>query len=135
MMGRQQVTVLGIQYGTRVRTLVWALVSAYLYGALEVYFHRVGELERLEMGVRQYRSAGAEVFDLCEPRHELAAGNATLLVHQLDGRPFAVVSHAVAHKHVKLGVVVLNSQHHGHGLSDFHQPGYFGSPRSLSNLL
>jgi len=135
MVGGQQVTVLCAEYGVGVRTLVRALVPAYLYGALEVNFHRVRELERLEVRVRQHGRACAEVLDLGKPGHEFAAGHATLLVHQLDGCPFSIVSHAVAHEHVELGVVVLDGQHHGHGLSDLHQPGDFGSPRSLADLV
>jgi len=111
---------LSAEYGVGVRTLIRALVPTYLYGALEVYFHRVWELERLEVRVRQYGCAGTEVLDLGESGHEFAAGHATLLVHELDGCPFAVMSHAVPHKHVELGVVVFDRQYHGHGLSDFH---------------
>lgn len=134
-MGRQQVTVLRVQYGVRVGTLVRTLVTAYLYRALEVHFHRVRELECLEVRVRQHGSARSEVLDLREPGHELAAGHAALLVDQLDGRPFPVMSHTVAHEHVKFRVVVLDRQHHGHGLSDLHQSGNLGSPRTFSDLV
>lgn len=122
------------QDGIRVRTLVRALIPADLYGTLEMHFHRVWELERLEVRIRQYGRASAKVLDFRESGHEFAAGHATLLVDQLDGCPFTVVSHTVPHEHVELGVIVFDCQHHGHGLSDFHKPGNFGSPRSFSDL-
>lgn len=134
VMSGQQAAVLCGQDGVRVRTLVRALVPADLYGALEVHFHRIRELERLEVRVRQHGRAGAEVLDFREPGHEFATGHAALLVYQLDGCPFAIVGHAVSHEHVKFGVIVLDRKHHGHSLSNLHEPGNFGSPRSFSDL-
>ena len=86
------------------------------------------------MSVGQDGGGRAKVLDLGEARHELGSGDATSLVDQLDGRPFAVVGHAVAHEHVEFAVVVLDGQHHGHRLTDFDQSGHFGSPRSFANL-
>lgn len=56
------------------------------------------------------------------------------MVDQLYGRAFAVVRHAVPNQHVKLILLVLDSQHHGHCLSDFHDAGHLGSPRSFAHL-
>ena len=59
------------------------------------------------MCVREDGCGGAEILDLGESRHELGPCDATSLVDQLDGRPFAVVGHAVADEHVEFAVVVL----------------------------
>ena len=80
--------------------------------------HAVGELEGLEVGVAQDRSAGAEVLDLVELGHELRPGDTAGLVDQLDGSSLAVMGHTVAHKHVELLFVILDSQDHGHCLTD-----------------
>ena len=71
--------------------------------------HGVRELERLEVGVTDYGGGGAEVLDLLELGHDLGPGDAAQLVHQLDGGPLAVVSHAVADKHVELVLVILGN--------------------------
>ena len=88
----------------------------------------------LEMGVREDGSGGAKVFDLGESGHEFGSSDAALLVHQLDGRPLAVVGHAVADEHVEFAVVVLDGQHHGHRLADLDQTRHFAGPRSLAHL-
>ena len=140
--------------------LIRALVATDLDGALEVDFHRVGEFESLlkwksgkyksnnferskfnkffcfylEVCVREDGCGGAEILDFGESRHELGPCDATSLVDQLDGRPFAVVGHAVADEHVEFAVVVLDGQDHGHRLADLDQSGDFGSPRALAHL-
>ncbi len=86
------------------------------------------------MSVREDGSGRAKVLDLGEPRHELGSGDAASLVNELDGRPFAVVGHAVADEHVEFAVVVLDGQHHRHRLTDLDQSRHFGSPGSLSDL-
>lgn len=111
-----------------------AVVTAHLDDALEVHVHRVGELERLEVGERHDGRGRSEVLDLLELVHDLGPDDATVVVDQLYGRPFAVVRHAVAHQHVELVLLVFNGQHHGHGLPDFHYPRHFGRPRSLAHL-
>ena len=88
---------------------VWTVVSTDLDHTLEVNVHRVGELERLEVGVTDYRGRGAKVLDLLELGHDLGPGDAAQLVHQLDGGPLAVVSHTVADKHVELVLVILGN--------------------------
>lgn len=99
--------------------MVRTLVPADLNGTLEVNLHRIGEFEGLEMSIRQDGSTGAKVLDLAELGHEFGSGNAALLIHQLDGSAFAVMSHAVTDEHVEFLVVVLDGQDHGHGLTDF----------------
>ena len=44
------------------------------------------------------------------------------------------MGHAVAHQHVELLLVVLDSQDHGHGLSDLDKAGHLTGPGSLSDL-
>ena len=114
--------------------LLRALVAADLNGALEVDLHRVGEFEGLEVGVGQDRSGGPKVFDFGETGHEFGSGYATALIDQLNGRPFAVVGHAVADQHVEFTVVVLNGQDHRHRLTDFHDAAHFRSPRTFAHL-
>lgn len=122
-----------LEVGVR-RALLRAVVAADLDGALEVDLHRVGELEGLEVGVRQHGGGGAEVLDLGEPGHQLGPGDASPLVHQLNGSPLPVVRHTIPHQHVELGVVVLDGQDHGHRLADLHQARHLGGPRTLAHL-
>ena len=109
-------------------------VPTDLDGALEVDLHAVGELEGLEVGVAQDGGAGAEVLDLVELGHQLGPGHTAGLVHQLDGSSLPIVSHAVSDQHVELLLVILDSQHHGHGLSDLDKAGHLTGPGTLSNL-
>jgi len=44
------------------------------------------------------------------------------------------VSHAVSNHHVKLLLIILDSEHHGHGLSNLDEATHFGGPWSLSDL-
>ena len=125
---------LRLQQQRRLGALLGTLVPTYLYGALEMHLHRVGELERLEMGVGEDRRGRAKVLDLGEPRHELRPGDATPLIDQLNRGPFTVVRHAISHEHVKLGIVVLYGEHHRHRLADFHQSGDLGRPGALADL-
>uniref|UniRef100_A0A2M4D382 Putative secreted protein n=1 Tax=Anopheles darlingi TaxID=43151 RepID=A0A2M4D382_ANODA len=114
--------------------LLRALVAANLDRTLEVHLHRVRELEGLEVGVRQYRGGCTEVFDLGEARHQLRARHATTLIDQLDRCPLAIVRHTVAHQHIELAVVVLDREHHRHGLTDLHQTRHLRRPRTLTDL-
>ena len=116
------------------RALLGTRVSADLDCALEVDLHAVRELERLEVGVAEHAGAGTEVLDLVELGHELGPGDAALLVHQLDGRPLAVMSHAVSDQHVELLLIVLDGEHHGHGLADLDEAGHLASPGTLADL-
>ena len=68
------------------------------------------------------------------PGHDLRPDNATILVNQLNGRPLAIMCHAVPHQHVKLVLVVLDSQHHRHSLTDLHDTGHLGRPWTLAHL-
>ena len=124
----------GVGGGAGAGALVGAGVAADLDGALEVDLHAVRELEGLEVGVAEHRGAGSEVLDLVELGHELGPGDAALLVHQLDGRPLAVMRHAVADQHVELLLVVLDGEHHGHGLADLDEAGHLAGPGSLADL-
>jgi len=99
-----------------------------------VDLHAVGELEGLEVSVGQDGGTGTKVLDLGEFGHELGPGDAALLVDQLDGGPLAVVSHAVTHQHVKLLLVVLDGENHGHGLSDLDKAADLGGPGTLADL-
>lgn len=85
-----------------------AVVSTHLDDALEVHVHRVGELERLEVGERHDGRGRPEVLDLLELVHDLRPDDATVMVDQLYGRPLSVVRHAVAHQHVELVLLVLD---------------------------
>mgnify|MGYP007086835779 CR=1 FL=1 len=96
--------------------------------------HAVRELERLEVGIAEHAGAGTKVLDLVELGHELGPGDAALLVHELDGRPLAVMSHAVPDQHVKLLLIVLDGKHHGHGLADLDEAGHLASPGALADL-
>ena len=66
------------------------------------------KLSCLEVCVGQNVGGGVEVLDLLEGRHDLLPDHAAALIHQLDGRPLAVVRHAVPHHHVELVLVVLD---------------------------
>ena len=44
------------------------------------------------------------------------------------------MSHAVSDQHVELLLVVLDSQHHRHGLPDLDKAGHLTGPGSLSDL-
>lgn len=68
------------------------------------------------------------------PRHNLWPDDATILIDQLNRRSLAVVGDAISHQHVKLILVVLDSQHHRHGLADLHDAGHFAGPRTLADL-
>ena len=87
------------------------------------------------MGVGQDGSRRAKVLDLGEAGHEFGSGDATALVHQLDGRSFPVVGHAVTDQHVEFTVIVLDGQHHGHSLTDLDQSGHLRGPRSFTHLI
>lgn len=110
------------------------VVPADLYHALEVHVHRVGELECLEVRERYDGRRRAEVLDLLELVHDLRSDHATVVVDQLYGRSLAVVRHAVPHQHVELVLLVLDGQHHGHGLADLHDTGHLGRPRAFAHL-
>ena len=86
------------------------------------------------MCVGEDRSGGSKVFDLGEARHEFGSCDAAALVHQLDGCPFAVVGHAVAHQHVEFTVIVFDGQHHGHRLTDLDQTRHLRRPRTFTHL-
>ena len=88
----------------------------------------------LEMGVGQDGSGRAKILDFSETGHEFGSGDASSLVHQLNGRPFTVVGHTITNQHVEFAVIVFNGQDHGHRLTDFDQPGDFGSPRTFADL-
>jgi len=111
-----------------------AVVSAHLDYALEVHVHRVGELKRLEVRERHDGRGRPEVLDLLELIHDLRPDDATVVVDQLYGRSLAVVRHAVAHQHVKLVLLVLDGQNHGHCLPDLYDARHLGCPRSLAHL-
>ena len=135
---RGSVRVLGnlwgvIRGGSRL-ALVGTLVTADLDCALEVNLHGVGELECLEVSVREDGSGSSEILDLGELGHELGSGDASLLVDELNGSALAVMSHAVADEHVELVVVILDGQNHGHRLANLDKAGNLGSPGSLSDL-
>lgn len=110
--------------------LFGTLVATDLDGALEVHLHRVGELERLEVCVGQHGGRRAEVLDLGEAAHQLGPRDAAALVHQLDRAPLAVVRETVPHQHVELVLLVLDRQHHGHGLADLYDSCHLASPRA-----
>lgn len=108
--------------------MVGALVATDLDGTLEVNLHRVGELEGLEVGVGEDGCRGAKVFDLGESAHELRSRYATALVHKLDGASFAIVRETIPNKHVEFVLLVLDCEHHCHGLADFHDAGHLACP-------
>ena len=89
----------------------------------------------LEVSVGQNVGGAVEVLHFLEGRHDLLPHHAALLVHQLDGSSLAVVSHAVPHHHVELVLVVLHTQHHGHGLAYLDYSADFTGIWSLANLI
>ena len=101
---------------------------------MEVNLHAIRELEGLEVGVGQDGGTGTKVLNLGELGHELGSGDAALLVNQLNGSTFSVVSHAVTDQHVELLIVVLDGQDHGHGLTDLHKARNFRGPWTFSDL-
>ena len=88
----------------------------------------------LEVRVAEHVCRGVKVLDFLERRHDLGPGHASLLVHELDGGALAVVGHAVAHHHVKLVLVVLDAQDHGHRLADLDDVGDLGGVGALADL-
>ena len=68
------------------------------------------------------------------PRHNLRPNNAPVLIHQLNRCPLAIVSDAVPHQHVKLVLVILDSQDHRHRLPYLHYTGHFAGPWPFTNL-
>ena len=79
----------------------------------------------LEICVTEDVGGAVKVLDLLERTHDFRPDHASLFIHQLNGRSLSVVSHAIAHHHVKLVLVVFNTENHGHGLADFNDAGYF----------
>jgi len=110
------------------------MVPAHLYHTLEVHVHRVRELERLEVRERHDGRGRAEVLDLLELIHDLRPDHAPVVIDQLDGRPLAVVRHAVPHQHVELVLFVFDGQHHGHRLADLHDARHLRRPRAFAHL-
>ena len=96
--------------------------------------HAIRELEGLEVGVGQDGSTGTKVLNLRELGHELGSGDTALLVNQLNGSAFSIVSHAVTDQHVKLLIIVLDGQDHGHGLTDLHKARNFRGPWTFADL-
>jgi len=74
------------------------------------------------------------MWRLDSPGHDLWPDNATILIDQLNRCSFAIVGDAVSHQHIKLILVVLDSQHHCHSLADLHDAGHLAGPRTLANL-
>lgn len=68
------------------------------------------------------------------PRHDFGPDDTSVLIDELNGCAFAIVSDAVSHKHVKLVLIVLDGKDHGHGLSDFDDARDLGSPRTFADL-
>jgi hypothetical protein len=88
----------------------------------------------LEVSVRDDRGGRSEIANFLEAAHDLGPGDASVLVHQLDGGAESVMSHAVAHQHVELVLVVLDGQHHGHRLADLDDAADFRGPRTFADL-
>jgi hypothetical protein len=68
------------------------------------------------------------------PGHDLGPDDAAVLIDQLNGRPFAVVGHAIPDQHVELVLVVLDGQYHRHCLPDLDDARHLGGPGSLPDL-
>ena len=115
-------------------TLIWTGVSADLNGTLEVDLHAVGELESLEVGIAEHAGTGTKVLDFVKLGHELGSGDTTLLVNKLDWSSLAIMGHTVADQHVKLLFIILDSKHHGHGLTNLDQTGHLAGPWTLAHL-
>lgn len=96
--------------------------------------HRIGELESLEVRERHDRCGWSKVLDLLEFAHNLRPHDASVLINQLNWRTLTIVSNAVTDQHIELVLVVLDGQHHSHGLTDFHDTRNFRSPRTLTDL-
>lgn len=114
----------------RLRTVV----AADLDNALEVHVHRIRELEGLEVREAHHRSRRPEVFDLLELAHNLWSHDASVLVDELDRRPFAIMCNAISHQHVELVLIILDGQHHRHCLANLHDSADLTGPRSLADL-
>merc|ERR1719507_2346928 len=108
--------------------------SADLHHTLEVDIHGVWELEGLEVCVGEHIGSRVKVFHFLERTHDLLSDHTALLINQLDWSSLSVVRNTVPHHHVKLVLVVLNPEHHGHRLSDLHDPAHLACIRTLANL-
>ena len=106
----------------------------------------------LKVGVLEDVGGGVKVLDLLEGAHNLLPDHAALLIHQLYGRPLAIMGHtvphlntslllivhcddhSVTHHHVKLILVILHTEHHGHGLSNLDDAAHLTGIGALTNL-
>ncbi len=44
------------------------------------------------------------------------------------------MSNTIADQHIKLVLLVLDTQHHGHGLTDLHDAAHLAGPGAFANL-
>ncbi len=111
----------------------------------------------LEVGVAEDVGSGVEVLYLLEGAHDLGPDHAALLVYQLDRGPekkkpprvnkqicslfsqicllpLSVVGDAIPDHHVELVFIVLDPEHHGHGLTDLDDSRHLRGVRTLSDL-
>ena len=111
------------------------------------------KVSNLEVSVLEDIGGCVKVLDLLEGTHDLLSDHAALLVHQLDGSPLTIMGHTVphlnksllvliahcddhsfTHHHVELVLVILDSKHHGHSLTNLHNSTHFTSIGAFSNL-
>ena len=109
------------------------------------------KVSNLEVGVLEDIGGCVKVLDLLERAHDLLPDHAALLIHQLYGGSLSIMGHTVphlnkslliahcddhsfTHHHVELVLVILHTEHHGHGLANLDNAAHLTGIGALTNL-